>query len=110
MLLQHDRAPRDAASSERLLARLDLLAVGTLALAGLRMTVRTEQRLRIKFCQKLDENCTETYDMVKVAFGEDSMGHSQVFEWFRRIKEGQTFVESDTRPGRLLNEQEERSD
>ena len=63
--------------------------------------------MRIKFCQKLEENCIETYDMIKVAFGEDSGGRSRVFEWFRRVKEGQTSVESDIRPGRLLNGQEE---
>jgi hypothetical protein len=62
------------------MTRHGLLAVGTLALAGLRMTEKTEQRLRIKFCQKLEENCIKTYDMIKVAFGEDSGGRSRVFE------------------------------
>jgi hypothetical protein len=71
------------------------------------MTEKTEQRLRIKFYPKLDENCRETYDIIKVAFGEDSMGHSLVFEWFRHVKERQISVGSDKRPARLLNEQEE---
>jgi hypothetical protein len=70
------------------------------------MTEKTE-RLRIKFCQKLDENCIEPYDMIKVAFEKDSMGRSRVFGSFRRVREGQIPVESDKRPGRLLNEQEE---
>jgi hypothetical protein len=64
------------------------------------MTEKTEQRLRINFCQKLEENCTETYDMIKVAFREDSMGRSRVFEWFRPVKEGKFSVESDKYPGR----------
>jgi len=38
LFLQYERTPRDAASSERLMTRFGPLAVGTLALAGLRMT------------------------------------------------------------------------
>jgi hypothetical protein len=30
------------------------------------------------------------YDLIKVAFGEDSMSHTQVFEWFCHFKEEQT--------------------
>jgi len=43
----------------------------------------------------LSKKCTETYDIITMAFGEDSMGRSRVFEWFRRVKEVQTFVERD---------------
>jgi len=60
------------------------------------MADKTEQGLRIQFYQKLDENCTETYDMITVAYGEDSMGRSRVFEWFRRVKVVQIFVERET--------------
>ena len=31
---------------------------------------------------------------------EDAMGHTQVFDWFRRFKEGRTSVESDPHSGR----------
>jgi len=34
------------------------------------------------------------------AYGEDAMGRTQVFDWFRRFKEGRTSVESDPRSGR----------
>jgi len=34
------------------------------------------------------------------AHGEDAMGRTQVFDWFRRFKEGRTSVESDPRSGR----------
>ena len=36
------------------------------------------------------------------AYGEDAMGRTQVFDWFRRFKEGRTSAESDPRLGRLL--------
>jgi len=42
------------------------------------------------------------------AYGEDEMGRTQVFDWFRQFKEGRTSVESDLRSGRpstLRNEE-----
>jgi hypothetical protein len=51
------------------------------------MIEKTEQ-VCIKFCQKLGKTCTETYSMTKMAFGEDSMSRTQVFEWFRHFKDG----------------------
>jgi len=34
------------------------------------------------------------------AFGEDAMGRTQVFDWFRRFKERRTSAEIDFRSGR----------
>ena len=34
------------------------------------------------------------------AYGEDAVGRTQVFDWFRRFEEGRTSVESDPRSGR----------
>ena len=34
------------------------------------------------------------------AYGEDAIGRTQVFDWYRRFKEGRTSVESDPRSGR----------
>ena len=43
----------------------------------------------------------ETYQLLQQAYGEDAMGRTpQVFDWFRRFKEGRTSVESDPRSGR----------
>ena len=36
-------------------------------------------KMCISFCQNLEENRTETCDMIKVAFAEDSMSRTQVF-------------------------------
>ena len=59
-----------------------------------------EQRICIKFCFKLGKTCAETIVMIKRAYKEESMGKSQIAEWFKRFKEGRTSVESDPRSGR----------
>jgi len=64
------------------------------------MSESTEQRTCIKFCFKIGKTATETYQLLQQAYGEDAMGRAQVFDWFRRFKEGRTSVESDRRSGR----------
>jgi len=64
------------------------------------MCVSTEQRICIKFCFKIGKTATETYQLLRQAYGEDAMGRTQVFDWFRRFKEGTTSVESNPRSGR----------
>ena len=46
------------------------------------------------------KNATETYQLLQQAYGEGAMGRTQVFDWFRRFKEGSTLVERDPRSGR----------
>jgi len=43
----------------------------------------------------------ETYQLLQQAYSEDAMGRTQVFDWFRRFKEGRTSAESDPRSGCL---------
>jgi len=62
---------------------------------ALTMTKKVEQHICIKFCQKLGHSCSETYNMIQKAFGNDTMGRTQVKEWFRWFKEGWMLVESD---------------
>ena len=52
------------------------------------MCESTEQRICITFCFKIGKIATETYQLLQKAYGEDAMGHTQVFDWFRRFKEG----------------------
>jgi hypothetical protein len=47
-----------------------------------------EQRACIKFFFKLGKTATECYEMLKTAFGEQAMSHSQTFQWFSRFNEG----------------------
>jgi hypothetical protein len=51
------------------------------------MTEKTE-RVWIKFCQKVGKTCKEAYDMIKMAFREDSVSLTQGFEWFHSFEEG----------------------
>ena len=48
----------------------------------------TEQRICIKFCFKIGKTATETYQLLYQTYGEDALGSTQVFDWFRRFKEG----------------------
>ena len=62
------------------------------------MCESTKQRICIKFCFKIGKTATETYQ--QQAYGEDAMGRTQKFDWFRRFKEGRTSIESDPSSGR----------
>ncbi|GFW68622.1 protein GVQW3 [Trichonephila clavipes] len=64
------------------------------------MCENTDQRICIKFCFKLGKTGTETYEMMKTAFGEEAMSRAGVFEWLRRFKEGRQSVNSNPRSGR----------
>lgn len=64
------------------------------------MTEKEEQRVCIKFCQRLGKTSTETFEMLRMAFGDEAMSRARTFEWFRRFEEGRTTVESDERSGR----------
>ena len=72
------------------------------------MCVSTEQCICIKFCFKIGKTTMETYQLLQQAYGQDAMGHTQVFDWFRRFKDRRTSVESDPClgwPSTLRNEE-----
>ena len=62
-----------------------------------------EQSICITFCFKIGKTATETYQLSQKAYGEDAMGRTEVFDWFRRFKEGRTSVESDSPLGTTVN-------
>ncbi|KAJ8942412.1 hypothetical protein NQ318_014459 [Aromia moschata] len=43
---------------------------------------------------------TKAYAMLKEVYGNDGLSRAQVFEWFKRFKEGRETTEDDPRPGR----------
>jgi hypothetical protein len=45
-----------------------------------------EQREAIKFCVKLKKTATETFEMLKSAYGEECLLRASVFEWHKRFK------------------------
>ena len=69
------------------------------------MCESTEQRICIKFRFKIGKTATEPCQLLQQAYGKDAMGRTQVFDWFRRFKEGRTSVESVPRSGRQQSSQ-----
>ena len=59
-----------------------------------------EQRVCIKFCVRLGKTGSETFEMLKQAFGDSCMSRSRTFEWFGRFKNGRTSTADDDRSGR----------
>jgi len=63
------------------------------------LSVNMELRVNVKFCVKLGKSTTETYDLLKKVYGDECLSCTQVFEWFKRFKEGRKENEDDQRPG-----------
>ena len=61
---------------------------------------RLEQQYCIKFCQKLGDSQVETILKILLVFGNDPIGITQIKEWYNRLKDGHTSVESDACAGR----------
>ena len=59
-----------------------------------------EQRVCIKFCVRLGKTGSETFEMLKQAFGDSCMSRSRTFEWFGRFKNGRISTANDERSGR----------
>jgi histone-lysine N-methyltransferase SETMAR len=64
------------------------------------MDVLKEQRVCIKFCQKLGETATETYEMLQQAFRGTALSRSKAFEWYSRFKNGRTSIDEYPHTGR----------
>jgi hypothetical protein len=54
-----------------------------------------EQRICVKFCVKLGKSFTETFAMLKTAFGNEALGRIQTYEWWKRFKDGRTSTDDD---------------
>jgi len=59
-----------------------------------------EQRCAIKFCVKLGESVTVTYEKLQRAYGEHSLSRAQVFGWHKSFLEGQEQLKDEPRGGR----------
>ena len=64
------------------------------------MTEKIEQRICIKFCQKLEDTCQETFDKLLHVYGNECMSRACVYDWHKRFEEGRETVDSDQRSGR----------
>lgn len=67
------------------------------------LSVQKEQRVNIKFCFKLGKSASETFVMLQQVYGDDCLSRTQVFEWFKRFKDGREDTSDDTRTGRPLS-------
>ena len=59
-----------------------------------------EQRCATKFCVKLGEFATVTYEKLKRAYGEHPLFRAQVFRWHKSFLKGREQVEDEPRAGR----------
>jgi len=59
-----------------------------------------EQHVSVKFCVKLEKSATQTYDLLKKVYGDECLSHTQVFEWFKRFKEGREEIGDNQHPSR----------
>lgn len=66
---------------------------------GFAMADLREQRVCIKFCFKLGKTAAKTHQMLKQAFGDNSLGQKQTYDWYKRFKNGRTSTDDD-RSGR----------
>jgi transposase len=71
------------------------------------MTEQQEQRYCIKFCQQLGDTQVETIRKIQQAFGDDTMSNSRIKEWYNRLRDGRTSVDSEPRSGRPSTSQNE---
>jgi hypothetical protein len=53
------------------------------------MSAEKEQHECIKFCIKFGKHSTETFEMLKTAFGDECLSHGRTFEWFKRFKKAE---------------------
>jgi hypothetical protein len=60
----------------------------------------TVERVNVKFLTKLGKSATETNSMLIEFYGNECLSHTQVFEWFKRFKEGMGEIEDDPCPSR----------
>jgi len=58
-------------------------------------SIQIGQRVNLKFLVKLGKNTTEAHAMLKEVYGSECLSHTQVFEWFKRFKEGRETTEDD---------------
>ena len=63
-----------------------------------------EQRYAVNFCFKLGKSASETFQLIKQAYGDDALSRTRVFEWHKMFKEGRELVENDHRVGRPTND------
>jgi hypothetical protein len=61
------------------------------------LSVKVEQHVNVKFLAKLGEFTTETHTLLMEVYGDQCLSRTQVFEWFKRFKEGRGEIEEQVK-------------
>ena len=64
------------------------------------LSSNVEQHVNIKFLTKLGKSATETYNLLTEVYCDQCLSCTQVFEWFKKFKEGKEYVGDDPKSGR----------
>ena len=62
--------------------------------------VKIRQRCVIEFCVKLGKSGKETLEMLRQAYGGESLSRTAVLQWCRHFKDGNTRLIDKARSGR----------
>jgi len=60
-----------------------------------------EQRIKMKFCFKLQKSVKETHEKLKLAYGDAAVTTKTVYKWFERFRNGCESAEEEEISGRL---------
>jgi hypothetical protein len=58
-----------------------------------------DQKVAIKFCVKLKKTATETFEILKSAYGEEFLSRTSVFEWHKGFRGRRESVQDDEQKG-----------
>ncbi len=64
------------------------------------METNIEQRSAIKFCWKAGKTSTETYELLRKAYGEECVSRATTFLWFGKFRDGREDIHNDKQAGR----------
>ena len=64
------------------------------------LSANVEQYVNIKFLTKLGKSATETYNLLTEVYGDQCLSRTQIFEWFKKFKEGRKYVGDNPKSGR----------
>ena len=64
------------------------------------LSVNMEQCINVKFCMKLGKPAKEKHSLLKKVYGDECLSSTQVFEWFKRFKEGREEIGDNQGPSR----------
>jgi len=59
-----------------------------------------EQSIDMKFCFTLHKGANETYEILKLVYGDAAVTMNAVYKWFERFRNGCESVEGEERYGR----------